>query len=205
MTLTVAIASENDSFDGEVYRVLLAQLLGVPVVRWVGSFAFNGYKSVAKVAPAFLLAAAAAGVEHALFAIDNDGGASRNPEHEPSHVAPPFDLTDDRSCRECWLQSALPNAWKEGTGRLGIVVPVQLIETWLLVLRGAPLEPTPEQASAYNRNALKKKFFGKTTPPLATRIALAKAELEKPNALDLLEERPSFRRFAERVAAWRIA
>ena len=91
MTLTVAIASENDSFDGEVYRFLLSQLLGVTVQRWAGTFAFNGCKSVVKLAPAFLNAAQAAGVGHALFAVDNDGGAAKKPEHDPPN----------RGCANC--------------------------------------------------------------------------------------------------------
>ncbi len=62
MTLTVAIASENDAFDGVLYEMLLERLLARPTSRWTGTFVFPGCKAVAKQCPAFLAAAAAAGV-----------------------------------------------------------------------------------------------------------------------------------------------
>src|SRR5580704_8864263 len=155
MTLPVAIASEQDAFDGQLYELLLERLLGRPVARWTGTFAFNGCRSVAKLCPAFLLAAEAAGVEHALLAVDNDGGARRRPEHEPGHVPPAFALDDDVTCRECWLTQALPASWRAEPRRSCVVVPVQVIETWLLVLRGDALTPTPEHLN--DRNVLKRR------------------------------------------------
>jgi hypothetical protein len=79
-------------------------------------------------------------------------------------------------------------------------VPVQVIETWLLVLRGDALTPTPEHVS--NRNALKKQFFGKPHPPLATRVQMARQVLGRPDALEILGARPSFQRFVERIRGW---
>jgi len=129
MTLAVAIASEHDAFDGEVYRRLLERLLARPVTRWSGSFVFNGCKSVAKLCPAFLEAASAAGIRHALLAIDNDGGARRRPEHDDTHVPPAFDVDDDETCRECWLHQAVPSSWTADSRRHCVAVPVQVIET----------------------------------------------------------------------------
>jgi hypothetical protein len=201
VTLTVAIASEHDAYDGRLYELLLGRLLARPVVRWTGSFVFNGCKAVAKLCDGFLKAAEAHGIRHALLAVDNDGGARRRPEHEAAHVPPPFELDDDDGCRECWLGAAVPPSWRIGDRRSCVVVPVQVVETWLLVLRGQAFSsPTPEQY--YGRTALKKAFFGKRIPPLATRVALAEAELARPNAIDVLRERPSFQRFAERVRDW---
>lgn len=201
MTLEVAIASEQDAYDGEIYRLLLERLLGRPVVRWTGDFVFSGCKSVAKMCDAFLNAASAAGVRHALLAVDNDGGARRRPEHEATHPPVPFNLNDDDGCRECWLTSAIPASWTARDLRLCVVVPVQVIETWLLVLRGHVFaSPTPEQR--YDRAALKKDFFGKPIPSLATRIALAQALVARPDAIDVLRARPSFQRFADRVGDW---
>ena len=108
MTLPVAIASEQDAFDGQLYGLLLERLLARPVARWTGPFVFNGCRSVAKLCPAFLAAAEAAGVQHALLAVDNDGGARRHPEHEAAHLPVPFNLNDEDGCRECWLTAAVP-------------------------------------------------------------------------------------------------
>ncbi len=137
MTLEVAIASEQDAYDGEIYRLLLERLLGRPVVRWTGDFVFNGYKSVAKACDAFLHAASAAGIRHALLAVDNDGGARRHPEHEVTHPPVPFNLNDDEGCRECWLTATIPSSWTTGEMRLCVVVPVQVIDA-IDVLRARP-------------------------------------------------------------------
>jgi hypothetical protein len=58
VTLRVAIASEYDAYDGEIYRFLISRLLGREVERWTGEFSFHGNRSVVKLAPAFLDAAA---------------------------------------------------------------------------------------------------------------------------------------------------
>lgn len=201
----VAIASEFDSYDGEAYRYLLELMLGRRVTRWVGDYQFNGDKSVVKMAASFLGAAERAGVNRALLAVDNDGGARRRPEHDPTH-APiaecDFDIADADSCRECWLEASIPATWRS-PARSCVVVPVQVLETWLLALRGDPLEPTPETASAYSRGVLKKRFFGKPQPHVARRIELARAELARPDALENLRRRPSFQRFEARVSYWR--
>jgi len=200
MTLTVAIASEFDPYDGEIYRYLLETVLRVTVVKWTGTFMFSGYRTVAKFAPAFLTAAAGHNIQHAILAVDNDGGARRRPEHAENHEPTVFALDDDDVCRECWLTQALPITWGASGGRSCVVVPVQVIETWLLAIRGDELIPTAEQK--YNRSAIKKEFFGRQIPPLAQRIALAMHELQKPNALTILGERPSFNRFVNRLRSW---
>src|SRR5690349_17010072 len=134
MTLTVAIASECDPFDGEIYRHVTEALLGRPVQKWIGTSKFDGCRAVAKLAPAFLAAAAKAGVRHALLAVDNDGGGRRRPEHADTDVPVAFDIDDDQTCRECWLLQAVPSDWPTLGGQTCVVAPVQAIETWLLVL-----------------------------------------------------------------------
>lgn len=197
MPLTVAIASEYDPYDGEIYRFLLEGLLGVQVVKWTGTFSFNGYKSVAGLAHPFLTAAANQGVGHAVLAVDNDGGAVRRPEHAAECSPVPFDIEDDDSCRDCWLGQATPLTW---TGKTCIGVPVQTVETWLLAIRGHAFPRAPERY--YGRPYLKRFFWGKPQPPVATRVQLALAELRKPHALGVLAQRPSFRRFALRLVGW---
>src|SRR5688572_25405111 len=85
--LVVAIATENDDYDGDVYRALLEISLARPVERWnARDKRFSGWKSIARLADPFLRAAELDGVTHALFAIDNDGGSKRRPEHLSTHV-----------------------------------------------------------------------------------------------------------------------
>lgn len=200
--LTVAIATEYDDYDGEVYRALLERCLGQPVARWQTTMRFNGDRSVRKLATPYLAAAAAAGVRHALFSIDNDGGGKRRPEHESQHV-PAAQAADEREgCRVCWLSHVLPSFWTEGGAKRCVVVPVQTLETWLLCLRGSPAfsSPTPEQQ--YDRRVLKRRFFGDPLPPVADRVRLALAEVQRPEALDVLRRRRSFLAFEAQLAAW---
>ncbi len=203
MTLSVAIASEYDAYDGEIYRFLISQLLERDVERWAGEFSFNGNRSVVKLAPAFLEAASRHGIRHALLAVDNDGGSRRRPEHEESHVSPPFDIDDNDGCRECWLRAAIPCKWQQSGGLSCVVVPVQVLETWLLCARGDEFPGTPEQS--YDRRSLKARFFGKPVPPVSARISMALEALRHGGALEVLRTRPSFARFEERVLDWAVA
>lgn len=106
--LTVAIASENDVYDGEVYRTLLESMLGIEVKKWQSEMRFSGEGSVFKLIEPYLKSASAKGIRHALLAVDNDGGSKRRLEHEATHdaVAQASDTGD--GCRTCRLQHALP-------------------------------------------------------------------------------------------------
>lgn len=200
MTISVAIASENDDYDGEIYRELISIVLGVPAVKWTGGIKFSGCRSVAKQAGIFLARAASAGVRHALLAVDNDGGSRFRLEHRESDATLLFDVDDSDSCRECWLSSAVPTAWVASGGKLCVAVPVQTIETWLLVLDGQSLVPSPEQV--YDRAALKKRFLGKPTPPAQLRLQRARNVLRRTDALSVLAARPSFSRMQSALRTW---
>ncbi len=198
--LTVAIAAENDDYDAEVYRTLLEIELGQPVARHPTQRRFSGWRSVRDLSDAYLRDAARKGVKHALFAIDNDGGRDRAPEHDPAHD-PPAEAANEDGCRACWLTEALPVWWTADGGKRCVVVPVQTLETWLLCVRGDPFSaPSPEQQ--YGRSVLKKRFFGKPEPPARTRLDLALAEIQKPSALDVLRQRRSFQCFEAQLAGW---
>src|SRR5665213_344137 len=107
MALTVAIGSENDDVDAEVYRILLGRLLGQEVNRYATARSFSGWKSVRDLAAPYLADAWRNGARHALFAIDNDGGAKRAPEHDDTHDVR-AQADDKNGCRTCWLAQALP-------------------------------------------------------------------------------------------------
>jgi hypothetical protein len=198
---TVAIATEYDDYDGEVYRFLLGRLLGAEVEKWRTEMRFSGDRTVRGLAELYLRKAAAQGVRHALFAIDNDGGARRRPEHDDSHDPADESIEEADRCRVCWLHQALPSSWLTEGRLLCVVVPVQTLETWLLCLRGDGLLPSPEQC--YARRVLKKHLFGSPLPPVEMRSELALGLLGRPDALQRLRERRSFRHFEAQLAAWR--
>ena len=200
MALTVAIASESP-FDKEIYRYLASTILKREIIGWTGGYTFTGCKAVAKLAPRFLKIAADHGIQHAILAVDNDGRSSSRPEHADNHIAP-VSLADEDACRECWLRQAIPPWWTANGAKVCIAVPVQIIETWLLAIRGTPPFTTKSPEQQYHREPLKKAFFGKRALPVASRIELALAELQKPNALAVLAQRPSYGRFAAGFASW---
>lgn len=146
--LVVVIGTEFDDYDGEIYRVLLEMAL--------------------------LDRAAADGVQHALFAIDNDGGSVKRPAHSLDHVSSAQAAEENDGCRYCWLREAIPSAWRAAGGLQCLVVPIQTLETWLLAVDGYAFSaPTPEQL--YHRAALKKAYFGKPLPSVSDRLDRAKA------------------------------
>lgn len=202
--LTVAIASENDALDAEVYRLLLARLLDTEVQRWKTDITFQsgGFRRVYNLVPTFLEFAAKNGVTRALIAIDNDGGSQRCPEHEPTHVAAQHGAGEE-DCRVCWLGQRVPDAWKAEPSihRACIIVPVQTLETWLLSLNGHDFGgKRPEQT--YDRSSLKKKFYGRPIPPSRRCTELALEQLRRPDALDILRQRPSFQHFEQQLRSW---
>ncbi len=198
--LTVAIASEFHAYYGEIYRYLLERILGTEVQAWKSEIEFNGCKHVRKQAGLYLESAARDGVRHALIAIDNDGGSKRGLPHEPDHQVAQ-EVANPDGCRVCWLLDTVPASWRADSYRSCVVVPVQTLETWLLVIKGHPFtERTPEQR--YGRDVLKKDFFGKPIPSSHERKRLALELLRQPDALEKLSPRPSFQHFVSQVRAW---
>ncbi|NOK23137.1 hypothetical protein [Corallococcus carmarthensis] len=199
--LTVAIASEFHAYDGELYRYLLERVLGTPVQAWKSEIEFNGCKHVRKQAGLYLNAAAQQGVRHALVAIDNDGGSTHGLPHHPSHDSAQ-ECANERGCRVCWLHSTIPTSWREDPYRSCVVVPVQTLETWLLIAKGhAFTEPSPEQR--YHRPVLKKDCFGKPLPSSRDQKRMALDCLQHPEAIKRLSARPSFQAFVDQVNAWK--
>jgi len=75
------------------------------------------------------------------------------------------------------------------------------METWLLVLKGHDFEgKLPEKV--FDRINLKKKFYGRPLPASRRCTELALEQLQRPDALDILRQRPSFQRFAEQLQSW---
>ncbi len=198
--LTVAIASENDVYDGAVLERLLACLLATEVARWKTQMRIVGHAKVVGLAEPFLRRAAEEGIRHALLAVDNDGGARRGPQHESDHDRA-RQAADRDGCRGCRVLQAIPQWWRAEDRRYCAVVPVQAIETWLLWIRGDAFDSEPEKA--YDRWLLKKRFFGKPLPPESMRARLALEQVGTPGALEKLRQLRSFRWFEEQLGTWR--
>ena len=108
---------------------------------------------------------------------------------------------DKDGCRVCRLLDAIPPTWTSGEYHHCVVVPVQTIETWLMCIKGHSFNaPSPEQY--YNRAAMKRQFFGRAGLPVRVHTQLAMAELQKPEALDILRERLSFQHFENQLTTW---
>lgn len=200
--IQIAIASENGTFDSELYRYLVERVLETKASIWrsASPIRFSGCRSVVNQAPSFLRLAEQAQIRHALLGIDNDGGSRRGPEHEPDHDVQQ-QAADEDGCRVCRLMNAIPSRWKEGAFRHCVVVPVQAMETWLLAVKGHDFNaPTPEQY--FNRSAMKKQFFGRKGLPVSVRTQMALAELQRPESLEILRQRKSFQHFEQQLAAW---
>lgn len=200
--LTVAIASENGNYDSRIYQVLLSMLLGTEVEIWnEHSYTFHGWKPVVHNARLFLREAKSNGVHRALLAIDNDGGSKRRLEHHAGHIQSVDALNEEDGCAECLLAEQIPLEWRTPPLHCCTVVPVQTLETWLLVLKGYQFkEKSPE--GRYHRYVLKRDLFGKPTPPEDVRTQMALALLRTPGALEILRKRPSFQRFEARLTGW---
>jgi hypothetical protein len=198
--ITVAIATENDFYDGELYRTLVEMIIKKPAQAWKTDLRFSGWKSIADQGPLFLVKAQQQDIVHAIFAIDNDGGATRAPEHQAAHVSAQQAKDEKAGCRYCWLVEKVPKWWAGKGNKLCLAVPVQTLETWLLYLRGDAMLPSPEQI--YDRKKLKELFFGKPFPPTEKRTALALEQLQKPEALTKLRDLRSFKQFEAHLASW---
>ena len=138
----------------------------------------------------------------------NHADESRNdvPDQSPIFAkiaGEPLDIDDDVRCRECWLTASIPARWSTLGGMTCVVVPVQVVETWLLCVRGDEFPREPERA--FDRRALKTRFFGKPMPPVSTRIEMAIELLSAPHAMGALRKRPSYLRFEKRAVAWKSA
>jgi hypothetical protein len=150
----------EDETDEEIFAVILNRALGTPIEADKTTYRFRrgGCSQALELAPLVALRAANAGLDGALFAIDNDG----KPEHTAAH-------SNDPSCRFCQLQEAANVAKPLGWSRPGLpslryffAVPVQVIETWLLIVKGHPFSGRPEAVGvdSAGRRLLKRWLYG---------------------------------------------
>ncbi|MFL5358053.1 hypothetical protein [Archangium sp.] len=198
--MKLAFCVEDDT-DEEVFRVLLSRAWKTEVVPDEQPLRFprGGWAKALQLAPIIAKAAHRRGLDGAVFAIDNDGAA---PTHLPSHQdAIP-------GCRLCELRKAAriqePLSWdRPGLPPLRYVfaVPVQALETWLLLARGHDFKGQAEYLGdePNGRRKLKKWLYGDETPDRETmrRAALPIAETLDIEALAKVS--PSFEAFLSQL------
>ena len=160
-----AFCSEDRS-DDEILRALAERILGEAIealpINLVARRS-GGWQEALKIAPVIARAVFRTEAHGALFVIDNDGATPHEEGHEQ---APPSD------CRVCALRNATRVAVREIAQwprpalpplQFVFAVPVQVLETWILI--AGQRFPSNKQPHAFGKNAserreLKKILYG---------------------------------------------
>lgn len=187
----------EDETDEEVFGILLSRIWGTEVIPDATQYRFKrgGWSQALQLAPIIARAAHRNGLDGALFAIDNDGAS---PSHLPAHKA----VTP--GCRLCELRAAAkvqePLSWpRPGLPPLRYIfaVPVQALETWLLLAKGHDFKGESETLGRdpSGRAKLKKLLYGMEHPDRGTMREVARP-IAKSLDLGALEDKsPSFAAF----------
>lgn len=194
--MKLAFCVEDDT-DEDVFRILLSRVLGTEVVPSGTKYRFprGGWTSVIRLAPIIAKDAYQKGLDGALFAIDNDGAS-------PTHVAAHKEVV--KGCRACELRVAArvhePLSWpRHGLMALRYVfaVPVQALETWLLLARGHDFKGEGEALGRdpSGRAKLKYLLYGMEHPDRDTMRSAALPIAESLNVEALAKVSPSFADF----------
>lgn len=194
--MKLAFCVEDDT-DEEVFRVLLSRILGTEVVSSETPYRFarGGWSNALRLAPIIARDAYQKGLDGALFAIDNDGVA---PTHSVAHKDPA------KNCRLCELHSAArihePLSWpRQDLPKLRYLfaVPVQTLETWLLLARGHDFKGESETLGRDQpgRAKLKRLLYGMEHPDRDTMRGAALPIAESLDIGALAQVSPSFADF----------
>jgi len=152
-------------------------------------------------APLFVRQAHRLGLEGVVLAIDNDGAKILHEAHDPGPIP---------ECRHCSLRKVakieVVRSWpRPALPPLGFVfgVPVQTIETWLLLARGHPFSGDPHAVGrdSAGRRMLKKWLYDSEEPSSETMQRIATEVTSMVDATALATTSRSFAHFAEQVRA----
>jgi hypothetical protein len=194
--MKLAFCVEDDT-DEDVFRVLLSRILGTEVVPSGTPYRIprGGWASALRLAPIIAWDAYNKGLDGALFAIDNDGAL---PTHSPTHdMATP-------GCRFCELRAAARVHEPSSRPRFELprlryvfAVPVQALETWLLLARGHDFKGEAETLGRdpSGRAMLKRLLYGMEHPDRDTMRGAALPIAEKLDLGALEKASPSFAAF----------
>lgn len=174
----------EDESDEAVACALLSKILGTNVQPDTTPYAVprGGWQAALRLAPVVARHAHRAGLAGAVFLIDNDGV---EPEHGSAHETNPV-----MDCRLCELRTRAnvhgPSRWnRPGLEplRFFFAVPVQMLETWLLMARGqarSDIERLGKTAS--ERRQLKSLLYGTDAPD---RVLMKQVALPIANAVNI--------------------
>lgn len=194
--MKLAFCVEDDT-DEDVFRVLLSRILGTEVTPSETQYRLprGGWAAALRLAPIIARDAYHKGLDGALFAIDNDGAL---PTHSPTHDKA------TRGCRFCELRAAAkvhePLSWpRSGLPPLRYVfaVPIQALETWLLLARGHDFKGESETLGRdpSGRVTLKRLLYGMEHPDRDTMRSAALPIAERLDLGALEKASPSFAAF----------
>lgn len=199
MKLVFCVESDTDR---DIVRAIIERTLGRAIdVGLVLSRRLGGIDKALELAPIVARSAYTRGLDGAVFIIDNDG----NPRHAADH-----DVTPHPRCRLCQLRKAAavqdPASWpRPGLAPLVFLfaVPVQAIETWLLLMIGHAFKGEPEAIGAdpTGRRRLKSWLYGVEQPDQLLRAKKSRAALEKFDADALAARSESFRQFRDQIVS----
>lgn len=208
----VYILSEDD-FDDQVYTYILEMLISgrVEVVQ-VRLRRGGGIGEVRKKLRLLLALIRQVGVQPDMYfvvAMDNDR-ALEHPSHEPRPHS------EDAPCRHCALIEAVYAGMPDGWPIPGaIAVPVQMIETWLLLMHDRARYPEESVVPPFGRSdqPIARRLLGANPPPQlkdlvdaergrATRTEFSLNCVLRLDPEDLGDRSPSFRRFRDQVSEW---
>ena len=187
----------EDDTDEAVFRVLLSRAFKTEIVPDEQTYSLRrgGWTQALQLAPRVAKAAYQRGLDGALFAIDNDGAS---PTHTSSHQE------ETPGCRLCELRAAAkvhePLSWpRSGLPALRYLfaVPVQALETWLLLANGHDFKGQAETLGKDQpgRAKLKQLLYGMTLPDRDTMRTIALPIAEKLDLDALAKQSPSFESF----------
>jgi hypothetical protein len=194
--MKLAFCVEDDT-DEDVFRVLLSRAWKTEVVPDEKPLRFprGGWSQALRLAPIIAKAAHHRGLDGALFAIDNDGAT---PTHTSAHQE------EAPGCRLCELRTAAkvhePLSWpRPGLPALRYLfaVPVQALETWLLLARGHDFKGQAETLGKDQpgRAKLKQLLYGMALPDRDTMRSIALPIAESLDLEALAKQSPSFEAF----------
>jgi hypothetical protein len=191
----------EDDTDEDVFRVLLSRVFQSEVVPSEKQYRFarGGWSNALRLAPIISKAAHREGLDGALFAIDNDGAG-------PAHLASHEEAL--KGCRFCELRAAArihePLSWpRPALPALKYVfaVPVQTLETWLLLARGHDFKGKSETLGndPSGRGQLKQWLYGAERPDRATMRQAALPIAGSADVEALAGKSPSFAAFLSQL------
>ncbi len=199
----------EDRTDDEILRAIIEKILGESVEALPRNFVMRrsgGWQDALRIAPAIARAVFHSDAHGAVFVIDNDGA----PPHHEAHEQTPLP-----ECRLCALRAAARVSEVAKWSRPALAplqfifaVPVQVLETWLLLAAGRfPHNLKAEQfgTTSQERRRLKQELYGDELASRDERLAAALPIAQRFDVNTTCAVSPSLSEFAEQLRAAREA